>query len=180
MKLDMLSIDIGKRSFQVRGIDADGCIVSRKFSRGKLAATVEQLDPQIVFMEVYGSVHHCCRLFQMSACEAFLVNPYFVRPFVRGSNNDAADAEAIWDAPTRPSMRFVPVKTLDQQDLQTLRHVRDRLVRARTSLINHTRGLLAEYGIVLPKGAARFSKAVPKAVANADLSASAQELFAEH
>jgi transposase len=171
MKLDMLAIDIGKRSFQIHGIDADGCIVSRKISRGKLAISVEQLDPQIVFMEACGSSHHWGRLFQASGREVRLVNPYFVRPFVRGSKNDAADAEAIWDAATRPSMRFVPVKTLDQQDLQSLHRMRDRLVRARTSLINHSRGLLAEYGIVLPKGAARFSKAVPEAVASADLSA---------
>jgi transposase len=179
MKLDMLAIDIGKRSFQIHGIDADGCIVSRKISRGKLAITVEQLDPQIVFIEACGSAHHWGRLFQASGREVRLVNPYFVRPFVRGSRNDAADAEAIWDAATRPSMRFVPVKTLDQQDLQSLHRMRDRLVRARTSLINHTRGLLAEYGIVLPKGAARFSKSAPDAVASADLSALAQELFLE-
>jgi transposase len=81
-----------------------------------------------------------------------LIHPRFVKPFVRGSKNDAVDAEAIYEAATRPTMRFVPVKTMTQQDLQALHRVRDRLVGQRTALINQTRGLLGEYGIVLPKG----------------------------
>jgi transposase len=87
-----------------------------------------------------------------------LINPRFVKPFVRGSKNDAVDAEAIFDAASRPGMRSVPVKTVAQQDLQSLHRVRDRLVASRTRLINHTRGLLAEYGVMQPTGATLFGR----------------------
>src|SRR5918994_3450077 len=108
-----------------------------------------------------------------------LINAYFVRPFVRGSKNDATDAQAIFEAAGRPTMHFVPVKSLECQDLQSLHRIRDRLVHNRTSLINHTRGLLAEYGIVLPQGAKRFTLQVRQAVVEAELSDLARELFEE-
>jgi transposase len=108
-----------------------------------------------------------------------LINPRFVKPFVKGSKNDAVDAEAIFEASMRPTMRFVPVKSLDQQDLQSLRRARDRLICQRTALINHTRGLLAEYGIVLPQGPWRFTSQAPAAIVDADLSELAREIFAE-
>jgi transposase len=97
---------------------------------------------------------------------------------VRGAKNDAVDAEAIFEAASRPTMRFVPVKTAAQQDLQALHRVRQRLIGQRTALINQTRGLLAEYGIVLPKGPARLAAEGPGAVAGAALSDLAAELFA--
>jgi hypothetical protein len=100
-------------------------------------------------MEACGSAHHWGRMFQEAGRMVRLINPYFVRPFVRGSKNDATDAQAIFEAAGRPTMHFVPVKSLECQDLQSLHRIRDRLVHNRTSLINHTRGLLAEYGISL-------------------------------
>lgn len=108
-----------------------------------------------------------------------LINPRFVKPFVRGSKNDAIDAEAIYEAATRPTMRFVPVKSVAQQDLRSLHRVRERLIVQRTSLINHARGLLAEYGIVLPQGPWRFVAQAPEAIAQAELSGLGRELFAE-
>ena len=96
---------------------------------------------------------------------------------MRGSKNDAVDAEAIFDAACRPTMRFVPVKSLAQQDLQSLHRVRDRLVAQRTGLINHTRGLLAEYGIVHPTGAALFARRAREGLAEASLSPMARETF---
>jgi transposase len=179
MALDMLAIDVGKQSFHLHGISADGEVISRKVSRGKLAAVVAELSPRIVTMEACASAHHWGRLFQVAGREVRLIHPHFVRPFVRGSKNDAVDAEAIWDAATRPTMRFVPVKTTEQQDLQSIHRVRDRLVRNRTALINHTRGLLAEYGVVLRKGAKRFTSAVSETIAASDLPTLARELFAE-
>jgi transposase len=179
MSVHMLAIDIGKQSFHVHGVDADGVIVSRKVSRAKLLALVEELEPEVVAMEACSSAHHWGRLFQSLGREVRLINAYFVRPFVRGSKNDAVDAEAIWDAASRPTMRFVPVKTMDQQSLQSLHRVRDRLVHARTSLINHMRGLLAEYGVVLPRGAKRFTSAVEETVAATELPPLARELFGE-
>jgi transposase len=157
MALNTLAIDIGKQSFHVFGIDDDGVIVSRKVSRSKLATTVERLDPKIVAMEACGSAHHWGRLFQAAGRAVRLINAYFVKLFVRGSKNDASDAQAIFEAASRPTMRFVPVKSLEYQDLQSLHRIRDRLVHSRTSLINHTQGLLAEYGVALPQGAKRFT-----------------------
>ncbi len=98
---------------------------------------------------------------------------------VKRGKNDAADAEALCEAMSRPTMRFVPVKSLECQDLQSLHRIRDRLIHNRTSLINHTRGLLAEYGIVLPQGAKRFTLQVNQAVSEAELSDLARELFEE-
>jgi transposase len=96
-------------------------------------------------------------LFQAAGRAVRLINAYFVKLFVRGSKNDASDAQAIFEAASRPTMRFVPVKSLEYQDLQSLHRIRDRLVHSRTSLINHTQGLLAEYGVALPQGAKRFT-----------------------
>lgn len=170
MTMEILAIDLGKQSFHLHGIDADGVVISRKVSRAKLENAVTELDPAIVAMEACASAHHWGRRFSASGRQVRLVNPRFVKAFVRGSKNDAIDAEAIFDAASRPTMRFVPVKTTEQQDLQSLHRVRERLVVQRTSLINHARGLLAEYGVVLPKGPWRFRQQVPAAVAEADLS----------
>ena len=128
-------------------------------------------------MEACATAHHWARAFIAKGVQVRLINPRFVKPFVRGSKNDAVDAEAIFDAASRPTMRFVPVKTTDQQDLQSLHRVRDRLVAQRTSLINHTRGLLAEYGLVHPKGAARFGARARAGLAEATLSRMALETF---
>lgn len=176
--MDMLAIDLGKQSFHLHGIDADGVVFSRKVGRAKLVATVERLGPRIVAMEACATAHHWGRVFAAMGCGVRLINPRFVAPFVRGSKNDAVDAEAIHDAACRPTMRFVPVKTVAQQDLQSLHRVRDRLVAQRTALINHTRGLLAEYGIVHPTGAALFARRARQGLAEAeDLSPMARETF---
>lgn len=146
MTMNLLAIDLGKQSFHLHGIDTNGVIVSRKVSRTKLTEIVNELAPETIAMEACASAHHWGRLFTTAGREVRLINPRFVKPFVRGSKNDAVDAEAIYEAATRPTMRFVPVKSTDQQDLQSLHRIRERLIVQRTSLINHTRGLLAEYG----------------------------------
>ncbi len=105
------------------------------------------------------------------------IDPPFVKPFVKGSKNDAVDAEAIHEVALRPTMRFVPVKTIEQQDLQMLHRTRDRLITQRTGLISHIRGLLAEYGVVIPVGAFRFRKDIRSAVKDAPLSKLASENF---
>lgn len=168
--MEMLAIDLAKQSFHVHGVAADGRVVSRRVGRAKLLALVEGLAPKTIAMEACATAHHWARSFMAKGFEVRLMNPRFVKPFVRGSKNDAVDAEAIFDAASRPTMRFVPVKTTDQQDLQSLHRVRDRLVAQRTSLINHARGLLAEYGLVYPKGAARFGQRARAGLADATLS----------
>jgi transposase len=179
MSLKLLAIDLGKLSFHVHGITADGTIVSRKISRGKLSQLVSDLDREIVAMEACGGAHHWGREFVSAGRQVRLIHPRFVKPFVRGSKNDAVDAEAIYDAATRPTMRFVPLKSLEQQDLQTLHRVRERLIVQRTSLINHARGLLAEYGLVLPKGPTQFALKASAILASASVSDFARKLFHE-
>ncbi|MEQ1718418.1 MAG: IS110 family transposase [Hyphomicrobium sp.] len=175
--MDLLAIDLGKQSFHLHGIDKNGVIISLKVSRAKLVGTVSKLDPKIIAMEACASAHHWGRCFMADNRQIRLINPRFVKPFVRGSKNDAVDAEAIYEAATRPTMRFVPVKSCEQQDLQSLHRVRERLIVQRTSLINHARGLLAEYGIVLPQGPWRFSAQAPAAITEAELSDLARDLF---
>lgn len=179
MALELLAIDLGKRSFHLFGIDSDGVILSRKVSRTKLAEAVGELAPQVIAMEACASAHYWARCWLAAGHQVRLINPRFVKPFVKGSKNDAVDAEAIFEAAMRPTMRFVPVKSPDQQDLQSLHRARDRLICQRTALINHTRGLLAEYGIVLPQGPWRFTSQAPAAIADADLSELAREIFGE-
>ena len=179
MTLQMLAIDLGKQSFHLHGIDADGVIVSRKVSRAKLAEVVDSLGPATIAMEACASAHYWGRRWLAAGRAVRLINPRFVKPFVKGSKNDAVDAEAIFEAAMRPTMRFVPVKSMDQQDLQSLHRARERLICQRTALINHTRGLLAEYGIVLPQGPWRFATQAPAAIADADLSDLAREIFGE-
>src|SRR5690349_1656058 len=110
----------------------DGRVISRRVGRAKLLGLVESLAPKVVAMEACATAHHWARAFLGIGCEVRLINPRFVKPFVRGSKNDAVDAEAIFDAASRPTMRFVPVKSTEQQDLQSLHRVRDRLVAQRT------------------------------------------------
>jgi transposase len=154
-------------------------ILSRKVSRAKLAEVVGDLAPTAIAMEACASAHHWGRCWLAAGRVVRLINPRFVKPFVKGSKNDAVDAEAIFEAAMRPTMRFVPVKSTDQQDLQSLHRARDRLICQRTALINHTRGLLAEYGIVLPQGPCRFTAQAPTAIADADLSDLARAIFGE-
>jgi transposase len=179
MVLELLAIDLGKRSFHLYGIDGDGVILSRKVSRAKLADVVNEIAPATIAMEACASAHHWARCWLSAGCKVRLINPRFVKPFIKGSKNDAVDAEAIFEAAMRPTMRFVPVKSTDQQDLQSLHRARDRLICQRTALINHTRGLLAEYGIVLPQGPWRFAARAPAAVAEAELSDLVRTIFGE-
>lgn len=179
MTMDLLAIDLGKQSFHLHGIDSDGVLVSRKVSRAKLVEAVIDMAPKTVVMEACASAHHWGRWFMADGRRVRLINPRFVKPFVRGSKNDAVDAEAIYEAAIRPTMRFVPVKSIEQQDLQSLHRIRERLIVQRTSLINHARGLLAEYGIVLPQGPWRFAAQAPTAIAQAELSDLGRELFME-
>lgn len=128
-------------------------------------------------MEACASAHHLGVSFRGYGFSVRLIHPRFVMPFVKGSKNDAVDAEAIHEAVQRSTMRFVPVKSTEQQDLQMLHRTRDRLITQRTGLINHIRGLLGEQGVVIPVGTVRFRKDIKAAVAGAKLSALARQNF---
>ena len=110
---------LGKHSFHCHGIDSDGVIFSRKVSRCKLLETIKELAPETIAMEACASAHFWGRLFLADGLRVLLINPRFVKPFVKGSKNDAADAEGIYEAALRPTMRFIPVKSIEQQDLQS-------------------------------------------------------------
>jgi transposase len=125
MAFDLLAIDLGKRSFHLYGIDTDGVVLSRKVSRAKLAEVVGEIAPATIAMEACASAHYWARRWLAAGREVRLINPRIVKPFVKGSKNDAVDAEAIFEAATRPTMRFVPVKSTEQQDLQLLHRARD-------------------------------------------------------
>jgi transposase len=159
--LSVVGIDIAKRVFHLVGMDERGKIVLRKrCSRGEVLPWMANLGPVTIGMEACGGAHYWARCLREQGHEVKLMAPQFVKPYVKSNKNDMRDAEAIAEAVTRPSMRFVPVKDVAQQDIQALHRVRERLVTARTALVNEMRGLLAEYGIVLPQGMAKFRQAL--------------------
>src|SRR5262252_488110 len=163
MKHDMhvFWIDIAKRVFHAVGRDDRGNVVYRKrVSRPGLIPCIAKLPPVRIGLEACGGAHYWARRFRAHGHEVKLMAPQFVKPYVKSHKNDSRDAEAIAEAMTRPTMRFVPTKEVDQQDLQALHRVRERLIGARTALVHEVHGLMHEYGIVIPKGVAKFRQAV--------------------
>jgi len=160
-KIHVLGIDLAKNIFQLHGIDNLGqACFKGKLSRNKLLAFFGELSPCVVAMEACSGAHYWSRKARISGHEVRMIAPQFVKPFVKGNKNDAADAEAIAEAATRPSMRFVSVKTPQQQDINVIHRVRQRLIHNRTQLANQIRGVLAEYGIVMAKGRQKVGKLI--------------------
>src|ERR671932_2855336 len=160
-KLSVVGIAIAKRVFHLVGMDEHGTILMRKrLYRAQVRAFIAQLPPTLIGMEACGGAHYWARRFREHGHEVKLMAPQFVKPYVKTNKNDLRDAEAIAEAVTRPTMRFVPTKDVDQQDLQALHRVRERLMGERTALVNEVHGLMHEYGIVIPKGVAKFRQAV--------------------
>jgi transposase len=160
-KLSVVGIDIAKQVFHLVGMDEQGTILVRKrLYRAQVMAFIAQLPPTLIGMEACGGAHYWARRFREHGHEVKLMAPQFVKPYVKANKNDMRDAEAIAEAVTRPTMRFVPTKDVGQQDLQALHRVRERLMGERTALVNEVHGLLHEYGIVMPKGVAKFRQAV--------------------
>jgi transposase len=123
-------------------------------------AFIAQLPPTLIGMEACGGAHDWARRFREPGHEVKLMAPQFVKPYVKANKNDRRDAEAITEAVTRPTMRFVPIKDVAQQDIQALHRVRERLMGERTALVNEVHGLMHEYGIVMPTGVAKFRQVV--------------------
>jgi transposase len=172
MEIDILGIDLAKQVFQLHGADRRGRAVHRaKVSRGSLAECVRTLKPRLVVMEACSTAHHWARRFQSMGTEVRLTSPQYVTPFVKTNKNDRNDAEAIVEAASRPTMRFVPVKSVEQQDIQAAHRMRAILLRHRTALINQMRGLLGERGLAIAQSPEAFKRAVPEL-----LRASADEL----
>ncbi len=148
-----IGLDIAKNVFHAHGADAGGRqVFSRRISRGKLLEFFGSQPRCLVAMEACGGAHHWARQFTALGHEVRLIPPVYVKPFVKRQKNDAADAEAICEAVWRPNMRFVAIKSEEQQAAGLVFRTRDLLVRQRTQLINAIRGHLGEYGWVAPKG----------------------------
>jgi transposase len=178
--ISVIGIDIAKHVFHCVGLDGRGQIVLRKrCSRGEVLPWLANLGPTTIGMEACGGAHYWARCLRAQGHVVKLMAPQFVKPYVKSNKNDMRDAEAIAEAVTRPSMRFVPVKDVAQQDIQALHRVRERLVTARTALINEIRGLLAEYGGVLSQGVAKFRQTLIRTLETeqAKLTPLSQELF---
>lgn len=163
MKITTVGIDIAKSVFHVVAVNHQGTLVKKKqLKRKELLAFIAQLEPCRIAMEACGGAHHWAREFTKLGHEVKLIAPQYVKPYVKGNKNDYNDAEAIAEAAQRPNMRFVPIKTQEQQDIQALHRLRERTVKERTALANQIRGLLAEYGIVIRLGITAVRKALPE------------------
>jgi len=163
MKIMTVGIDLAKNVFQVHGVNEHGKTVLRKQLKRDQVATFFAIMPQrLIGMEACGSAHHWARKLRSLGHDVRLMAPQFVKPYVKTNKNDVADAEAICEAVGRPNMRFVPIKDIEQQAVLSLHRVRQGFVKARTAQANQIRGLLAEFGLIIPQGIAHIAKRVPE------------------
>lgn len=162
MDITQIGIDLAKQVFQIHGIDCSGKVVERKqLRRSQLLNYFRKLSPCLIGMEACGSSHYWARELGKLGHEVRLMAPQYVKPYVKSGKNDANDAEAICEAVGRPNMRFVAIKTIEQQVVQAEHRIRARLIKSRTALSNEVRGLLAEFGIVLATSLGNLRKAIP-------------------
>ena len=164
MKLIRIGVDLAKDVFQVHGVDRhEKAVWRRKLRRNEwLKVLVATAEPGCqIGMEACGGAHHWARKLQGLGFRVKLIAPQFVKPYVKGDKNDANDAEAICEAMSRPSMRFVTVKSAEQQDIQAVHRIRVGLVEQRTAKANQIRGLAAEYGLITPKELGQLRTALP-------------------
>ncbi|CAE6902382.1 IS110 family transposase [Paraburkholderia domus] len=153
MEPTIIAIDLATRVFQIHFVDSDtGAIHTKALKRAQLLPFFANRPVSRVVMEACGSAHHWARQLARLGHDVRLIAAQFVRPFVKSNKNDAADAAAIWEAAQRPGMRFVAVKTEDQQAMRALHRMRQQLVRFRVMQVNQMRGLLYEFGVILPQG----------------------------
>ncbi len=181
MKVTTIGLDIAKQIFQVHGADAEGrAVLRRRLRRNQVAAFFANLPLCVVGLEACGGAHHWARVLSRFGHAVRLIAPQFVKPYVKSNKNDANDADAICEAVSRPQMRFVPAKSVEQQDIQSLHRVRSRLVSSRTQLANQIRGLLMEYGMVLPQHVGQLRRGLPGILEDAsnELTAFSRRLFA--
>jgi transposase len=159
MEIAVLGIDLGKNSCSVVGLDGTGQVVMRRrMQRDSVIKFASNLTPCVVAMEACCGAHHLGRIVRDHGHQVRLMSPEYVRPYVKAQKNDDRDAEAIAEAATRPTMRFVELKSAEQLDMQSLHRVRDRLVGERTALMNQLRAVLMERGITVPQGRRRLEQ----------------------
>ena len=168
MKITTVGIDLAKNLFQVHAVDERGKAVLRKqLRRRQVAVFFGNLPPCVIGMEACASAHHWGRTLQRFGHTVRLMAPQFVKPYVKTNKNDVADAEAICEGVGRANMRFVPIKSIEQQAILSVHRVRQGFVKARTAQANQIRGLLGEFGLVIPQGIINVAKRVPEILEDA-------------
>lgn len=169
MKITTIGIDLAKEVFQIHGVDEYGKVVLRKqLRRSKIAEFFANLEPCLIGLEACGSSHHWARKLGSFGHTVKLMSPQFVKPYVKTNKHDMADAEAICEAVTRPNMRFIPIKNVEQQAILSVHRARQGFVKARAAQANQIRGLLSEFGIVIPQGIQSISKRIPDILEDAE------------
>jgi transposase len=182
MKITTIGLDIAKSVFHFYAVGDMGRYVKKKqLKRKQVLATMANMAPCLIAMEACGGANYWAREFIKLGHQVKLIAPQYVKAYVKGNKNDYNDAEAIAEAAQRPNMRFVPIKTVEQQDVQNFHRQRELIKKERNALVNQVRGLLAEYGIVINKGVAAVRIRLPEILEDAenDLTTLARELFAE-
>jgi transposase len=178
-QISRIGMDTSKHIFQIHGVNAaEVPVLRKKLRRKEMVAFFESLAPTVIAIEACGVSHHWARLLHTFGHSVKLIPPQLVKPYVKRGKNDAADAEALCEAMSRPTMLFVPVKTAEQQAALMLVGVRDRLIRNRTQLANTIRGYAAEFGLTAAKGMAHLIPLLERIEADESLPALARELFA--
>lgn len=178
-EIKRIGMDTSKHVFQLHGVDGEERpVLRRKLRRAQMMAFFEKHPPTVIAIEACGGSHHWARLLGGMGHEVKLIAPQLAKPYVKRGKNDAADAEALCEAMSRPTMRFVPVKSAEQQAALMLMGVRDRLIRNRTQLTNAVRGHAAEFGLTAAKGVHHVGQLFERVAADATLPALARKLFA--
>ena len=163
MEIATIGIDLSKNVFQIHGVDPRGkTALKKQLKREQMLPYFANFPSCLIGIEACGSAHYWARKLTALGHTVKLIAPQFVKPYVKTNKNDAADAEAICEAVSRPNMRFVPIKNGEQQAILAQHRARQGFVKARTAQANQIRGLLAEYGIVIPKGIVHIGKRLPE------------------
>jgi len=179
-QISRIGMDTSKRIFQLHGVNsAEQPVLRKKLSRNAMVTFFEHLAPTVVAIEACGAAHYWSRELGRLGHTVKLIAPQLAKPYVKRGKNDAADAEALCEAMSRPTMRFVPVKTAEQQAALMLAGERERLVRQRTRLANTIRGYAGEFGLVIAKGLSHVEKLLDQLQADEAVPLLARELFAE-
>ncbi len=171
MKLMRVGVDLAKNVFQVHGVDSsEKPVWQRRLTRKNwLKMVLEHVEPSCeIGMESCSGAHHWARQLQARGFKVKLIAPQFVKPYVKSNKNDANDAEAVCEAMSRPSMRFVAIKSIEQQDIQAVHRIRSELLGQRTAKVNQIRGLVAEYGLVAPRELHNLRRALPEWLEDAE------------
>lgn len=169
MKAITVGIDLAKNIFQAHGVNEHGKkVFNRQIRRNQMIEFFTQLKPCLIGMEACSSAHFWARKLHALGHTVKLMAPQFVKPYVKTNKNDAADAEAICEAITRPTMRFVPIKNAEQQAVLSIHRARQGFIKARTAQANQIRGLLMEYGITIPQGIRNIAKRIPEILEDGD------------